>query len=199
MTKSEVLAHVPPLYRAARSWRDRQHKRAHEPTRAKHDLLRRVARERGLRTLVETGTYTGETAWAFRRTFDRIETIELEPTLARLARIRFRTTQNVTVHHGDSATVLPLILESLVEPALFWLDAHPCTDRAVRGTAVPLLAELAAIAAHPVAGHAILVDDIRLMGTAGYPRIDALAPPGYECQQIGDVGVVTPDAQASRA
>ena len=199
MTKSELLARVPPLYRVARSWRDRRHEQAHEPTRAKHDLLRQVARDHRLRTLVETGTYTGETAWAFRHTFDRIETIELEPTLARFARIRFSTTKNVNVHEGDSATMLPRILESLGEPALFWLDAHPCTDRAVRGTAVPLLAELAAIAAHPVVGHAILIDDLPLMGSAGYPSVDALAPPGFALQQIGDVAVLTPDGHTSRA
>ena len=199
MTKSELLAHMPPLYRVARSWRDRRHEQAHEPTRAKHDLLRQVARDRGLRTLVETGTYTGETAWAFRRAFDRIETIELEPTLARLARIRFATTKNVNVHEGDSATMLPRILESVREPAIFWLDAHPCTDRAVRGTAIPLLAELAAIAAHPIAGHVVLIDDLRLMGTSGYPSVDALAPPGFALQQIGDVAVLTPDGHTSRA
>ena len=113
MTKSELLARVPPLYRVARSWRDRRHEQAHEPTRAKHDLLRQVARDHGLRTLVETGTYTGETAWAFRHAFDRIETIELEPTLARLARIRFGTTKNVNVHEGDSATMLPRVRASI--------------------------------------------------------------------------------------
>jgi len=191
VTRSELLAHAPPFYRLARSWRDRRHERTHEPTRAKHNLLLQVARERELRVLVETGTYTGETAWAFRREFDRIETIELEPTLARLARVRFGTTPNVNVHEGDSAAVLPQILESLTEPGLFWLDAHPCTDRAVRGTAIPLLAEVAAIAAHAVAGHAILIDDLRLMGSSGYPPVDELAPPGFQLERIGDVAIVT--------
>ncbi len=166
----------------------------HEPTRAKRSLLRATARSHSTRVLVETGTYTGETAWAMRHEFDRIETIELEPTLARLARIRFARTPNVHVHEGDSAAVLPRILDSLTQPALFWLDAHPCTDRSARDAPVPLLAEIAAIARNHVGGHVILVDDMRLMGGPGYPESDELVPAGYRLEQVGDVGVLTPRA-----
>jgi predicted O-methyltransferase YrrM len=198
VTKSEKLARVPPVYRLARAWRDRRHALSHAPTRAKRDLLRTTASAHGMRVLVETGTYTGETAWAMRRRFDRIETIELEPTLARLARIRFARTPNVHVHEGDSAALLPRILGSLDQPTLFWLDAHPSTDRAVRDTPVPLLAELAAIAGNRVGGHVILIDDMRYMGSHGYPAEDELAPAGYRLEQIGDVGLLVPDAQPSR-
>jgi predicted O-methyltransferase YrrM len=199
MTKSELLVRVPPLYRLARAWRDRGHAREHPPTRVKHDVLRQTARAHGLRTLVETGTYMGETGWAMRREFDRIETIELQPTLAALARVRFARAPNVTVHEGDSGVVLQRILDGLDSPALFWLDAHPCTDRAASGTTVPLLAELAAIARHCVSGHAIVIDDMRLMGTPGFPRTEELALPAFRFEQIGDVGVLTPVAQPSLA
>jgi len=194
VTKSELLAHVPPVYRLAHSLKDRRYQRAHEETRRKHALLRDAARRHRLHVLVETGTHTGETAWALRREFDRIETIELEPTLARLARIRFRRTPSVTVHEGDSASVLPMLLASLDRPALFWLDAHPCTDRSARDAPVPLVAELDAIAAHPVEGHVVVVDDMRLMGSDGFPPAEALAMPGYRLEQVGDLGVLTPDA-----
>jgi predicted O-methyltransferase YrrM len=192
MTKSELLARVPPLYRLARVVQDRRHERSSEPTRHKHSVLRSAAREHGLRILVETGTYTGETAWAFRREFDRIDTIEVEPALARLARIRFARTSSVHVHQGDSARVLPQILSSLDRPALFWLDAHPHTDRSANDAPVPLVAELTAIAAHPVRGHIVLVDDMRLMGSAGFPSIDDLALPGYSLQRLDDVGLLAP-------
>ena len=86
MTKSELLARVPPLYRlAARSQRRARRPDDHRDA-PKRQLLRDTARAHGLRVLIETGTYMGETAWALRREFDRVETIELEPTLARLAR-----------------------------------------------------------------------------------------------------------------
>ncbi len=89
----------------------------------KRRLLRETAREHGLRVLIETGTYMGEIAWALRRDFDRIETVELEPTLVRLAEIRFRRTKNVRVHEGDSATVLPRCSGSTRIPAPIALPA----------------------------------------------------------------------------
>jgi predicted O-methyltransferase YrrM len=199
MTKSERLARVPPAYRLAHAWKDRRHQRRHALTREKHALLRETARSHGLRILVETGTYTGETSWAFRSTFDRIETIELDPSLARLARIRFGRTSSVHVHEGDSVSVLAAILESLDRPTLFWLDAHPCTDRSATDAPVPLLAELAAITAHPVAGHVVLVDDMRLMGSEGFPAREQLALPGWRLEQVGDVARLAQESQASRA
>ncbi|HZS25114.1 MAG TPA: hypothetical protein VFA30_09035 [Gaiellaceae bacterium] len=192
MTKSELLARIPPLYRLGRALRERRRAATDHHDNAKRALLRTLAATHGLRVLVETGTYMGETAWALRRSFDRIETIELEPTLARLARIRFARTANVRVHEGDSAAVLPEILTELREPALFWLDAHPSTDRTARGGPVPLRAELEAIAAHPVPGHVVAVDDLPYLGTPGYPEPAALALPGYVLEASGDVGVLAP-------
>jgi hypothetical protein len=158
----------------------------------KRRLLRETAREYGLRVLIETGTYMGETAWALRRDFDRIETVELEPTLARLAGIRFRRTKNVRVHEGDSATVLPRILATLDAPALFWLDAHPSTDRTARGGPIPLRSEIAAIAAHHVEGHVVLVDDLQYMGQLGYPSREELRLPGHRFEEIDGVGRLSP-------
>jgi len=165
----------------------------------KRRLLRETAREHGLRILVETGTYMGETAWALQRDFDRIETIELEPTLARLAGIRFRGTRNVRVHEGDSATVLPQILATLDAPALIWLDAHPSTDRTARGKPIPLRSEIAAIAAHRRAGHVVLIDDLQHMGQPGYPSREELRLPGYRFEEIGEIARLSPDDYASRA
>ena len=190
MTKSELLARVPPLYRIARAVKERR--RAHDHRDApKRQLLRDTASAHGLRVLIETGTYMGETAWALRREFDRVETIELEPTLARLAEIRFRRTPGVHVHAGDSAVVLPRVLKTLTRPALFWLDAHPSTDRTAHG-AIPLRSELAAIAAHPVRGHVVLVDDLQYLGEGEYPRLEELELPGYLLDTVGSVARLTP-------
>jgi hypothetical protein len=195
-TKSELLARVPPLYRLARALKERRRARSDHPDNPKRALLRGVAKEHGLRVFVETGTYMGETAWALRRELDRIETIELEPTLARLARIRFKRVPNVRVHEGDSAAVLPRILETLTEPALFWLDAHPSTDRTAHDGPIPLQAELAAIGRHEVSGHVVLVDDLRYLGTPGYPSLAEITLPGYRFEETRGVGVLTPDSAA---
>jgi hypothetical protein len=193
-TKSELLARFPPLYRLARALKERRRARSDHPDNPKRALLRAVAKEHGLRVFVETGTYMGETAWALRRELDRIETIELEPTLARLARIRFKRVPNVRVHEGDSASVLPNILETLTEPALFWLDAHPSTDRTAHNGPIPLRAELAAIGGHAVSGHVVLVDDLRYLGTPGYPSLAEITLPGYRFEETRGVGVLTPDS-----
>ena len=195
MTKSELLAHIPPLYRAARPIAERRRARRGHPDDAKRLLMRQTAEAHGLRVLVETGTYMGETAWAMRRHFDRVETIELEPMLARLAEIRFRRTATVHVHSGDSATVLPEILATLDEPALFWLDAHPSTDRSAHGP-VPLRAELNAISGHPVGGHVVLVDDLQYLGTEGYPALAELELPGYDLETVGSVVRLTPNTRS---
>jgi hypothetical protein len=192
-TKSELLARVPPLYRLARALKERRRARVGHHDGSKRALLREVAQRHGLRVLVETGTYMGETAWALRHEFDRIETIELEPTLAHLARIRFARVPNVHLHEGDSASILPRVLEALDEPAVFWLDAHPSTDRTARDSPIPLRAELAAIARHSVDGHIVLVDDLQYIGTPGYPALDEITLPSYRFEAAGGVAVLTPE------
>jgi hypothetical protein len=197
-TKSELLARIPPLYRLGRSLKEHRRAGADHRDNRNRALLRDVAKRYDLRVLVETGTYMGETAWALRREFDRIETIELEPTLARLARVRFKKVRNVHAQEGDSASVLPRILVVLTEPALFWLDAHPGTDRSARDAPIPLRAELAAIGQHPVGGHVVLIDDLKYLGTAGYPTLAeiALALPGYRFEEANGVAVLTPESRA---
>jgi hypothetical protein len=51
---------------------------------------------------------------------------------------------------------LRVLLTSIFEPVVFWLDAHPTCSS-------PILDELAVIAQHPIKTHTILIDDRRLM------------------------------------
>lgn len=62
--------------------------------------------------------------WSLRKEFDRIYSIELDPVLAARAARLFKGRQGIEMMVGDSATVLPLVLERLDDPVLFWLDAH---------------------------------------------------------------------------
>lgn len=139
-------------------------------------LLRQLATRFGLRTLVETGTFLGDTVAAMRPHFDRIVSIELSAELARRARERFAQDPQVTILEGDSGALLPGVLTGLDRPALFWLDGHysgGITAQAAVDT--PVLEELAAIFAHPIDTHVVLIDDARCFdGTSGYPTIDAL-------------------------
>jgi hypothetical protein len=125
-------------------------------------LIRRYGQ--GHETLVETGTYLGDTVAGCLPHFQRINTIELDPALAEAARQRFKNESPVTVIEGDSYTELARLCNEIDEPAVFWLDAHSCGP----GTAKsehdpPLLWELQAIVERDQPD-VVLIDDARHMG-----------------------------------
>ena len=144
------------------------------PSVVKHDIVRHYADRYGLATLVETGTYMGGTIEALEDCFARIYSIELDDALYERARARFAHLPQVRILHGDSAQKLPELLAELRGPALFWLDGHysgPGTAKGRRET--PIVEEIRAVLAHPVAGHVILVDDARAFGTwPDYPTLE---------------------------
>jgi hypothetical protein len=134
------------------------------PSLRKRRLLRSVGRRFGLKVLVETGTYLGDTVAAVRRDFRHVYSIELGHELARAAQSRF-SGANVTILEGDSGRLLSSVVSGLAEPALFWLDGHYSGAVTARGDKdTPVLAELQAILASPVAGHVLLIDDIAWVG-----------------------------------
>ena len=161
------------LRRERRDW-ERAGRPVPPPQRVKHELLLEVAGRCPAQVFIETGTYLGDTVHALRRRFREIHSIELDLTLCEAARRRFAGVRSVTIHQGDSATVLPELLSRLAEPALFWLDGHfsgGVTARGQRDT--PIQDELRCILRHPVEGHVVLIDDARLFGTdGGYPTLD---------------------------
>jgi hypothetical protein len=141
----------------------------------KVDTILHTARQFGCRTLVETGTYLGDMIARTRHQFDRLYTIEVDARLHANACVRFRDDSAVTVLLGDSAQVLPKILESIASPAVFWLDGHYSGGDTGKGELdTPIQTEVELILCHPVRGHAILVDDARLFTGAGdYPTLSA--------------------------
>jgi hypothetical protein len=141
----------------------------------KHSIIRSYGKRFGLRTLVETGTFVGDTPEALQHDFDRIVTIELSGRLYSYARRRFMQLPQITVIRGDSGVVLHDIAPTLREPVLFWLDSHWSYGVTAKGDDVsPILREVATILDRNVAGDVLLVDDARLFGIDGYPDIDEL-------------------------
>ncbi len=161
------------LRRERRDW-ERAGRPDPPPPRVKHELLLDFATRSPARVFIETGTYLGDTVHALRRRFREIHSIELDVTLYEAASRRFAGARSVTIHYGDSATVLPDLLSRLTEPALFWLDGHfsgGVTARGPRDT--PVREELSSILRHPVEEHVVLIDDARVFGTDDqYPTID---------------------------
>lgn len=143
------------------------------PAFVKRAILKAFINENGLRTLVETGTQYGDTPWFFRNHLQEIWTVELSPTLARLARERFRKYPNVHVVEGDSAKELAKIVTKIKTPVLFWLDGHYSAGATARGASdCPIYAELEAIFKGCAERFIILIDDARCFGNdKDYPSV----------------------------
>lgn len=125
-------------------------------------------------SFIETGTYRGDTLAMAAKMVSRSYSIELDESLCALARHRFRHQADVEILWGDSAAVLPELLESVERPAVVWLDGHYSGGVTAGEGNVPIWSELNAALSSEV-GHLVLIDDARLFnGTDGYPTIDAL-------------------------
>jgi hypothetical protein len=161
--------------RAIKEWRE-----AGRPVPPPHAVKQQVVREYrdrfGIETFVETGTFKGDMIDAVSGQFDEIHSIELGKDLFEEARQRFAGQRHIHLHQGDSATVLPRLLETLKAPALFWLDGHYSEGITARGGKdTPIMEELGAIYRHDSSAHVILIDDARhFTGEGDYPSLDTL-------------------------
>jgi hypothetical protein len=168
------LAPLYERYTVAR-W-ERQGRPAPPPYTVKRWMILEFATRFGCRTLVETGTFRGDTPWSLRRKFDRVYSIELDRALYAAAVDRFAGVSNVTLIQGDSGERLEELVPTLGAKAIFWLDGHYSGP----GTAIgveeaPVMKELRTIFEHEIKGHIVLLDDARLfVGRAGYPSVDEL-------------------------
>jgi hypothetical protein len=129
----------------------------------KPELLDRYAG--GRKIFIETGTARGEgLQTAMDWGFETLYSVEASGETYAAAAARFAANNNVELLLGDAGQVLRQLLPHLQEPAVFWLDSHWSAGEAPLPPGVspcPLLAELRAIAEHPVKRHVILIDDVR--------------------------------------
>ncbi|HVM87566.1 MAG TPA: hypothetical protein VMT76_05225 [Puia sp.] len=133
-----------------------------------------------LKTLVETGTFMGETVEYFKNIFDHVISIELSENLAKQAKEKFRHDSNVEIIQGDSGEVLKELIKKVNTPVLFWLDGHYSSEffvgdvliKTAKGkTDTPVKDELEAILSSSVY-HVILIDDARgFTGLNDYPSV----------------------------
>jgi hypothetical protein len=138
----------------------------------KQRIVREYGQRFGLSTLIETGTNLGEMLEGTRGVFARIVSVELDDLPWARARHRFAAQAHIETLHGDSAVLLPQVLDERREPCLFWLDAHYSggfTGRGARDT--PIARELEAILEHLEQNHVVLIDVARCFtGQHDYPR-----------------------------
>ena len=187
---------LAPLYEsyALSKW-ERRGRPIPPPYTVKRLMIREFALRYGCRTLVETGTFRGDTIWTLRKDFDRLYSIELDKALYEAATRRFAGVDRVTLIQGDSGEKLKEVAEKLETRTLFWLDGHYCgagTGKSVEEA--PVMREMQTVFDHRNKGHIILLDDAReFTGRAGYPTVGELREwvvarrPDWVCEVVHDV------------
>lgn len=115
----------------------------------------------------ETGTFTGEsTRKAVKAGFDQIYSVELDIDRYKAAKKKFATIANITLFQGESVAVMREVLPKIMDPILFWLDAHPIWIEPTPIPSTPLLDELRVIKECCTSSHiVILIDDMSMVGT----------------------------------
>lgn len=149
-------------------------------------------------TFVESGTYLGHTAAQAGLCFENVHTVELMTNFYQQAMVYLKDYTNISVYQGDSVQIFSQVLPKLVDQKkhiLFWLDGHfmscmsfPEDQKLIEGKVnyTPIMQELATIKSSGVANSIILIDDIRLFGTAlNNKRIERIGDEHYPL--IGDV------------
>ncbi len=173
------------------------------PIRSPHLLKQRTvleyARRFRFRVLVETGTYYGEMVAAMKNHFAEIYSVEFDHALAQRAAKKFTRRPHIHILEGDSQDKIPELLQSLREPALFWLDAGYYGWAGLQGDKLRLTSELDAILRDHRFRHTILMDDARgLNGQNGAPTVEQLKQsietqfPGRSVEVKHDILRITP-------
>lgn len=140
----------------------------------KRQILVSIAKQHGIDTVVETGTYLGDTTYFLHRSGLNVITIEVAPQIAALARERFANIDGIKVLEGDSGDLLAQVLDGLEKPALFWLDGHYSGGATGQGALeTPVVSETNHILQKAKAGSVVVVDDARCFGRfPDYPSMN---------------------------
>lgn len=92
-------------------------------------------------TVVETGTYLGQSTRDFATKVESVHTIEINDKFFKQAKINLAQFDNVIMYQGDAASILPSILSNVESsPTLFFLDSHWYKDKSLERE-VALLAD----------------------------------------------------------
>jgi len=146
------------------------------PPIVKQRIIKKYALQFSIDTLIETGTYLGETVLALKDVFDTIFSIELDETLAKRAQKKFSKYRHITIIEGDSGEIIKDILPKIEKPCLFWLDSHYSGGLTTKGASdTPIMQELSHIFNHHIKDHVVLIDDARhFTGENDYPALQEL-------------------------
>jgi len=136
---------------------------------ARQALFRQLINRLGPAAIIETGTFLGTTTAFMAETGLPVFTVEGDPRNFGFAKARLWRQRQVTIRHGDSREVLPLLfdgpLRPLREQILFaYLDAHWDAD-------LPLAEELEIVLSRCPAA-IVMIDDFQVPFDPGYEYDD---------------------------
>ena len=133
---------------------------------------------------IEFGTYKGNGCkLAHSLGFKNIHSIEISNFYYTLNVISLRRFKNIHLYEGNTLDVLPKLLENINEQSTFWIDSHNEND-------CPILKELEILSKHKIKNHILLIDDMRMFGTASHEFITLN-------QIIKSIKKINPDYQIS--
>lgn len=147
------------------------------PHQYKQAVIEQVSKRTKTPIFVETGTLFGNMIEAQRKTFKKLYSVEIEPTLFQNAKKYFSNYPHIKIIQGDSSYKLDEILDEITgEDVLFWLDGHYSGGITGMGEMYcPIIKELEVIFNHKLKSKYILIDDARCFdGTHSYPTLTEL-------------------------
>jgi hypothetical protein len=117
---------------------------------------------------IETGTFCGETIFAFEPYFERLFTIEFSEFYYNNTKKKYLG-DKIDFINGDSSIVFSSLLPTIREKCIFFLDGHYSSGNTGQSTKdCPLNEEITHINNHFVNEAIIIIDDFRLFGTSDY-------------------------------
>jgi hypothetical protein len=139
----------------------------------KREILKSLIVNYSIETVVETGTYLGDTTKFLSQYVKKIYSIEIGRRLALMASRRFKRSPDIEIILGDSGELLEELLLKINGNVLFFLDGH--FSKGITSTSLsyetPLIRELLVLSkSRNLPGSIIVIDDAHeLSNGTDYP------------------------------
>jgi hypothetical protein len=133
--------------------------------------LKYISKKYNCETLIETGTFYGQTVKFATKYFKKIISIEIFKPLYEYNLQSFKNISKIHLFNGDSSVLMSEMISKADGRILFWLDGHYSGEGTGKGLKYcPIFEELKLISLAKRNDHCILIDDYRLFGTdENYP------------------------------
>ncbi len=150
------------------------------PAGYKHKIIKKYQRLYQCDTLIETGTFLGQTVQRTHKKFSQTFSVEIQPELYERNRKKFMKNKDVHLYLGDCIMELPKMIKDAnpdKHKFLFWLDGHFSYGITGRGIKDDPIIESLDIIFDFMKGkkYVILVDDARTFtGNGDEPALEML-------------------------